>query len=249
MKRALKSLANAAGLELFRYGVRYRAKPVRIASLSYTSLFPEAKYAPWLDDEEFQTIYQKIRENTLVDQYRCYELWSLVQQVAHLDGDLLEVGVWRGGTGAIIAAASAKVPGTRTIYLADTFRGVVKAGEKDPGFRGGEHADTSREHVTSLLRANLLSNTVVLEGVFPDDFRDIAGRRFSFVHVDVDTYRSARDIVEVAWPNIPVGGMVVFDDYGSPNCSGIAQLVNEYRKQRDRIFVHNLNGHALMIRR
>jgi O-methyltransferase len=38
--------------------------------------------------------------NTFVDVYRLYELWQVLEQVAHLDGDILEVGVWRGGQAA-----------------------------------------------------------------------------------------------------------------------------------------------------
>ena len=41
----------------------------------------------------------------MVDVYRCHELWTLAKQAAKVEGAILEVGVWRGGTGAILAAA------------------------------------------------------------------------------------------------------------------------------------------------
>jgi O-methyltransferase len=95
-----------------------------------------------MSDEAFLSVYQRVKDFTLVDIYRCYELWTLAKQAPA--GAVVEVGVWRGGTGAILAAASRS-----TVYLADTFRGVVKAGENDTRYKGGEHADTSKAGVQS----------------------------------------------------------------------------------------------------
>ncbi|MBK7322751.1 MAG: hypothetical protein IPI82_09975 [Candidatus Microthrix sp.] len=61
--------------------------------------------------------------------------------MADLPGDVLEVGVWRGGTGACWRSRSASSAWTPVI-LADTFRGVVGPVTRTRGI-GGEHADTS----------------------------------------------------------------------------------------------------------
>jgi O-methyltransferase len=42
---------------------------------------------------------------------------------------------------------------------------------------------------------------------------------------------------------------VVFDDYGFPATPGIAQFVDEQRGLPDRLVVHNLNGHAIVVKR
>lgn len=118
----------------------------------YAELRPIADYAPWDTDRSFLTAYNRIKDNTLVDIYRCYSLWQLALQLRHLEGDVLEVGVWRGGTGALLTQALRDDP-TCTIYLADTFRGVVKAGPRDDYYKGGEHANTSRETVEQLIAA------------------------------------------------------------------------------------------------
>jgi hypothetical protein len=49
------------------------------------------------------------------------------------------------------------------------------------------------------------------------------------------------------WPATPIGGIVVFDDDGFDNCSGIAELVDGSIGLTDRIIVHNLNRHVLMV--
>jgi O-methyltransferase len=73
--------------------------------ISHGQVIPFATYCPWIDDEDFQGFYTIIKENTLVDIYRCYELWKLVLNAEKIEGDILEVGVWRGGTAALIAGA------------------------------------------------------------------------------------------------------------------------------------------------
>ncbi len=217
----------------------------------YEKISPLANYAPWLEDDEFQKTLKAISGHTLVDAYRCYGLWKLVEQTAMLPGDMLEVGVWRGGSGALIARkATLSSAGTAcTVYLADTFEGVAKAGPRDGYYRGGEHANTSPEVVMSLLASLDVQNAVLLEGIFPEDTgARIAGNQFCFCHIDVDVYQSASDVLEWVWPRLGVGGVVVYDDYGFYGCEGVTAHVNEKFPASDRIVVHNLNGQAVMVK-
>ncbi len=227
---------------------------------------------------EFLRVWDRIRNNTLLDQSRLYELWELIAQVAHLDGDILEVGVWRGGSAALMGLRDAAVtdaavsdgaveagdtantddadgatdsapPGRRTLFLADTFSGVAKAGERDPYYRGGEHADTSLDSVGAFLHSLALQNFKLLEGVFPEDTAHrIANRKFVFCHIDVDVYQSAKDVFEWVWPRIPPGGIIVFDDYGFYGCEGVTALIHELRSRTDGVVIGNLNGHAVIVR-
>lgn len=215
----------------------------------YSRVTPYATYSPWNEDPRFREVLRQIRGHSLVDLYRCHELWRLVEQVAALEGSLLEVGVWRGGSGALIARRAADCGIEAPVYLCDTFRGVVKAGPADPLYKGGEHADTSRATVESLVNSMQLDRVRVLEGIFPDETgHQIEGDRFRFCHIDVDTYLSARDVLEWVWPRLVVGGVVVYDDFGFAGCEGIAQHVEEQVRAMDRIVIHNLNGHAVIIK-
>jgi O-methyltransferase len=211
-------------------------------------VLPYATYCPWLSDEEFKSVYDKIQNYTLVDIYRCYELWTIAKQLADIDGCFLEVGVWRGGTGALIAEAI-KNKCTKKIYLADTFAGVVKAGKNDPVYKGGEHSDTSKTLVESLLRELDLTNAVLLEGIFPEETSNLINEPIVFLHCDVDVYSSAKDIINWGIPRLCSGGAIIFDDYGFSGCEGITQFVNELRLNSGFIFIHNLNGHAIFIKK
>ncbi|MEJ0071130.1 MAG: TylF/MycF/NovP-related O-methyltransferase [Pseudomonadota bacterium] len=228
---------------------------VRDARLSLSTempcsvVVPFATYSPWLGDAGFMEAFSVIQPNSLVDLYRCYELWRLVEHATRLGGDIVEVGVWRGGTGCLIAARAQALQRPVKVFLCDTFKGVVKAGDHDPGYKGGEHADTSADLVRQLAARLTLSNVTILEGVFPDDTGHmVADRRFALCHIDVDVYESAREVVEWVWPRLAVGGVVVYDDYGFAGCDGITRLVNERADQAGTITIHNLNGHAVVVK-
>jgi O-methyltransferase len=188
-----------------------------------------------------------------VESYRVFELWSLVGEACKLPGKgaLLEVGVWRGGTSGVIARKMELCGSGDILYAADTFTGVVKSSEKDATYNDGDHADTDLDLVKKLLYKDLgLSNVELLQGIFPDDTAKFIPQdtRFRFCHIDVDVYNSAEGILDWVWERMLVGGIVVFDDYGFITCNGITRFVNEQRSRKDRLFIYNLNGHAILIK-
>jgi O-methyltransferase len=246
LKRIVKSALRTAGLEVRQT----RELPFRAPDIRHAEMSPAATYSPWLSDEEFRTTYQAVGSNTLVDRYRCYELWQLTAEVAKLTaGDIIEIGVWRGGSGALVARKCQLVGIPNAVYLCDTFSGVVKAGSLDGTYRGGEHADTTKAAVLDLCKQLHLDQVQILNGIFPDDTGHLVSDcRFRLCHIDVDVYRSASDIVEWIWPRMVPGGIIVYDDYGFHSCSGITRFVNEERMKQDRLVIHNLNGHAVVIK-
>jgi O-methyltransferase len=219
-------------------------------SSEYGTVLPAADYSPWNLDAEFLEAFEKVRHNTLVDIYRCWELWTLTGQTTKLQpGAILEVGVWRGGTGSLLARRLALAGSAEPVYLCDTFAGVVKAGEQDGFYKGGEHADTSKELVERLLQSLHINNAHLIQGIFPEETGPmLADFRFRLIHIDVDTFQSAKDIMEWAWGRLVPGGIVVFDDYGFSVCDGIKRLVNEQSTHADKVVVHNLNGHAIVVK-
>lgn len=215
----------------------------------YSVVLPLATYSPWESDAEFKKFYAAISDHTLVDNYRCHELWQLVAQSAKLSGALIEIGVWRGGSGAVIAKSASLNGIEETVYLCDTFRGIAKSAPNDPYFVDGDVSDTSLRTVATLTAKLNLSNVKIIEGVFPDDTaRYIKDKTFRFCHIDVDVFNSAQDILNWIWDKLTPGGIIVFDDYGFTRCGGVTKFVNAQRRLKDRLVIHNLNGHGIIIK-
>ena len=243
VKKLGRRCLHRLGYELVRCKLQSKGK-------AYGPVLPAQTYSPWLLDEEFLKAYKAIAGFTLVDIYRCWELWSLTEQAAKVPGSIIEVGAWRGGTGALIGLKAHRCGISDPVYLCDTFRGVVKTGPHDPFYKGGEHADTSPDVVQTLVHGRLkLENVRILEGAFPEETGHMVGdHRFRMCHVDVDVYESARDVVEWINPRMSMGGICIFDDYGFEGTPGVTKLVDEQRSLGDRVVIHNLNGHAVIVR-
>jgi O-methyltransferase len=244
--KATKKIASLLGLE-----IRKASKNVQHSKNGmHDQIVSYATYSPWNTNREFMEVWSSIQPYTLVDKLRCYELWKLVEQSSKLpSGHIMEIGVWRGGTGVLIARQAKNSKIKESVFLCDTFKGVVKAGSNDTAYQGGEHADTGREMVEVLLSENGLDNIEILEGIFPDQTAEkVESLKFRFVHIDVDVYQSAKDVNEWIWNRLVPGGIVVYDDYGFASCDGITKYVEEQTGMDDRIIIHNLNGHAVVVK-
>ena len=66
----IKKLANATGYDL------QISKKANGSSLPYEHISTASQYAPWLSDKTFNDTFNIIKNYTLVDKYRCYELWN-----------------------------------------------------------------------------------------------------------------------------------------------------------------------------
>lgn len=56
------------------------------------------RYAPWVKDEFFKFIYLFVKDYSLLDIYRLYDLYILAKQSEKAYGCILEVGVANGGS-------------------------------------------------------------------------------------------------------------------------------------------------------
>lgn len=208
-----------AGYFRLRTWVAAYGKPIPDSDL-YLPLF-----SPWEGQEPFDTLYREIHPHTLVKRDRTYVLWKTLQQALHLPGDVLECGVFRGGTALLEAKTMAGHREERALHLFDSFRGMPKTAKGIDRIQEGEFSGTSVETVSALLAP--FSFAQIHAGFIPQTFEGLKIPRIAWAHVDVDIYRSVRDCIAYIYPRLVAGGTLVFDDYGFPCCSGARQAVDE----------------------
>src|SRR5919112_280289 len=88
----------------------------------------------------FLDAYAACRHATMTSIERMYALYQATRYVAARDipGDLVECGVWRGGSVMLMATALLAVGrADRTIWLYDTFDGVTPPTDHDVEARSG----------------------------------------------------------------------------------------------------------------
>ena len=94
-----------------------------------------------------------------------------------------------------------------------------------------------------------LTNTYFYKGWIPERFDEVADKKFSFVHVDVDLYQPTRDSVEFFFPRLVPGGMLVCDDYSSARCPGAYKAMRDYTQPIGQHIIHITSGQGVMIKR
>jgi O-methyltransferase len=190
-------------------------------------------FSPW-HGEPFQALSAKIKPYTLVSPDRCFAIYSLASQAAHLPGQFVECGVYRGGTAMLLATVG------RPLHLYDTFAGMRSTDPKRDLHQAGDFADTSLEAVRALV-----PSAVFHPGWIPETFSDLPDQ-ISFAHIDLDLYQPILDCCEHFYPRMPNGAFMVFDDYGFPSCPGARQAVDEFFVDKPECPLVLTSGHAIV---
>jgi O-methyltransferase len=148
-------------------------------------------------------------------------------------GDLLEAGVWRGGS-CIFMRAMLKLHGVtdRTVWVADSFQGLPVPSleaDRDYDLSGFTALAVSQAEVEAAFqRFGLLDNQVkFLKGWFKDSLSTAPVSQLAVLRMDGDLYESTMDIFSALYHKVSAGGFVIVDDYHAlPPCK---QAVHDFR--------------------
>lgn len=218
LERILQSILHKIGLETYEIQDVQRADFAKIPVTTGTRYtprppYPWKSYSPWFDDP-FLKKFELIRGVSVVPEDRCYYVYKFAQHSLNLvGGDLAECGVFRGGTAYLIAMAIAEAEVRKRLHLFDTFSGMPTGEiERHDCHRPKEFANTSLEEVRDYLaRFHFIEYH---PGIIPQTFADVEEFRFSFVHLDVDLYKTNRSCCEFFYERMTRGGVFLFDEYG-----------------------------------
>lgn len=153
-----------------------------------------------------------------------------------IEGDVLEAGCWRGGTGIFLRGALDVLGGAeRTLWLADSFQGYPEPGpdaspEDIKLYEQSLYWTVSRAEVEeSLERYRVMGPTVrLVEGFFHQSLPRAGLGKLAFLRVDVDGYEGVRAALEHAYPLVSPGGFVIVEDIGP---SGAKRALDEHRER------------------
>jgi len=165
--------------------------------------------------------------------------WA-VKSTEKIDGEIAEVGVYRGGSARLIC----EVKGDKNLYLFDTFEGLPKPHEiYDDGFHEGgakESLENVQQHLVGY------RNIYFYKGVFPDTAQVVKDKHFSFVHFDVDLYKSTLDCLKFFYPRVNKGGIIISHDY--PSVNGVKKAFDEFFKDKPEPIIRVSYNQCLIVK-
>ncbi|HLF94640.1 MAG TPA: TylF/MycF/NovP-related O-methyltransferase [Planctomycetota bacterium] len=172
---------------------------------------------------------------------RKWMLDQLLKLARKVEGDTAECGTWRGGSSWLICRGLG-----RTHHAFDSFEGLSQPDDRDgTHFTKGELAVTEEEFRSRLAGFEGLR---VYKGWIPSRFPEVADRRFSLVHVDVDLHQPTRDSVDFFYPRLNRGGVLLLDDYGFRICPGAREAIDDFFRGKPEPVLELPTGQGLVIK-
>jgi O-methyltransferase len=180
------------------------------------------------------------RALSMIGVKRLENIQTCVEQLLkdNIPGDLIETGVWRGGS-TILMKALLKVhdDNSRSVWVADSFEGLPKPNaELYPADAADQHHEFTELAVSqdivaeNFRRLGLLDDRVkFLKGWFKDTLASAPIEKLALLRLDGDMYESTMDALVALYPKLSLGGFVIIDDYGC--VEGCRRAVQDYRKQ------------------
>jgi hypothetical protein len=153
-------------------------------------------------------------------------------------GECAEVGVFRGDYAQLI---NLLFPGS-CLYLFDTFNGfnetdLIVEKNKNRNYDnmmttfGNSHYNYFRDTNVQLVMSRMAfpEQCIVKNGVFPKTFDIPDDKRFCFVNLDADLYHPTKAGLELFYPLMVHGGVILVHDYGDA-CEGVTIAVDDFVK-------------------
>jgi hypothetical protein len=178
-------------------------------------------------------------------------------------GDIVECGVWRGGSMMAVALAlMARGDTDRHLYLYDTFEGMSEPTDEDRSVSGESaqaQLDRTRkgegvwcEAGLDDVQANLWSTGYprdrihFVKGKVEETIPQTLPERIALLRLDTDWYESTRHELAHLYPLLSRNGILIIDDYG--HWQGARQAVDEYfAASAEPVFLHRVDYTARLV--
>lgn len=199
-------------------------------------------------------------------------MWALIQSIKYLvmnevPGDIVETGVFKGGN-LILSKKILDIhspDSKRTIYGYDTFEGMAKPGENDKDIFGENPIKFWSKNINQNYNAWCYSSIEEVKKNFTNETSNnsslklIKGKveqtlleqenlpeKISLLRLDTDWYESSKIELEILYPRLVKGGVLIIDDYG--HWEGVKKSVDEYFLNKN-IWLHYIDyGCRLLIK-
>lgn len=217
-------------------------------------------------DELIKDTCSRVSPFTMTTTERITALCDAVRYITKADvpGDIVECGVWRGGSMMAVALTLQQVDARRTLHLFDTFAGMPPASDKDVQIedgtpaellrhtaieRDGSWAYASEEDVLRNMLSTGYDEALIQfhKGMVEDTLPSQAPAQLSILRLDTDWYESTKHELETLWPRLSPGGVLIIDDYG--HFSGARSATDEFFAERPSLFFRIDYAARMLIKR
>jgi O-methyltransferase len=197
--------------------------------------------------------FNYVKKFTMTSNLRIWALISTTRYIIEnkVEGDIVECGVWRGGSAMAISRTLIEMGELKKIiYLYDTFSGMTEPTNHDVEEESGvaaldlltqtAKADgnniwcvASRDEVFMNMKNTgyPMENIKLIMGDVKTSLLQNFPEKISLLRLDTDWYESTKVELEVLYPRLVKGGVCIIDDYG--HWAGARKAVDEYFRENN----------------
>jgi len=192
-----------------------------------------------IHDERLLTAISSIAAGGMHSVDECLAIGHLAMQSNEVDGDYVEFGCAAGRTARLIAHLC---PDKR-IYLADTFEGLPERLPIDgdsPHYAKGAIACDEMVPL-ELFEESCLPFPTTRKGLFKNVEPNLWPRAVSLALIDCDLNQSVTDALNIVFPLLSRGAVVMIHDYAHPLLPGVKPAVDAFM-YREGVLKPNTSG-------
>ncbi len=176
----------------------------------------------------FDQIYTISSPYTMTSRQKMKLLYESVEYINknNIDGAFIECGVYKGGSVMNMALTQLTFGKIVHIYLFDTFEGMSPHTDLDINYRGVTAAKILKiPSKLCIASIDEVKKNVRLTG-YPPEFlhfrkgdvavtlKETVPDKISLLRLDTDWYESTKIELEILYPRLVKGGVLILDDYG-----------------------------------
>ncbi len=176
-------------------------------------------------------------------------LWC-VKNALELNGDFVELGVFKGHTTLFLAEYIGFENENRGWYLYDTFEGIPAEDLNNAAWGEVNKSLYVDTYVYSdvVARFQPYPNIKVIKGRVPEVFHEHpTPQKIAFLHVDLNSARAEVAALDAIFDQMVNGGMVLFDDYGWAFCKEQHEAISAWAKERSVNILELPTGQGLLV--
>lgn len=160
--------------------------------------------------------------------YKIIFLLQCIKETEHLEGDIIELGSYKGGNAIMIAKFLKQIGSKKKVYACDTFSGIP---EEDSNVKDiadmGYFSDTNLDAVKKKLKKYDVFNVKLVIGDFRNTLPNLDKEKFSLVFIDCNIFSSAKLAINFSYPRLVKDGVLFSHCYGAPKGKGSTSLWGE----------------------
>ena len=176
-------------------------------------------------------------------------LLQCIKETERLEGDIIELGSYKGGNAIMIAKFLKQIGSKKKVYACDTFEGIPNDDEFVGNPKGqGMYSDSNFDFVLKQIKKYKVNDKIfLLKGLFSDTLNDLNYKKFSLVLIDCNIYDSAKFAINFVYPKLVNDGILISYCYGIQKGSGDKSqwgetvAVDEYLSNKpEKIFIESI---------